>query len=355
MILLLADYPTGKTQHEGASQRIHAVDRQFRRARRIYLFVSHRRFVRMETQQLPGGAVQYRCNLFLHFFFIRRLMRQAAVIYFHSVINALPVLPFIPFLSREKVVLDAHGLVPEEQQMAGARHKSRLYALAEKLLFGRLSHLVVVTNAMAAYFQEKYPKARPQIVLSPILPAHLPADNRPLSAADDSLTHVIYSGNTQSWQHIPLMLQLIRQNLSPRMRYHLLTGEPERMQHLAGEAGLAGEQTISIQKVAPHELGRYYQMAHYGFVLRDDVPVNRVACPTKLVEYLYYGIIPVVKSPDIGDFRQLGYEYISYTSFNAALPAAKSPHNRQLVQHWIEREQNSNPLSSVIAHAAPAG
>ncbi len=355
MVLFLADYPTGETQHEGASQRIHAVDRQFRGMQRIYLFVSHRRFLRMQTQQLPDGAIQYRCHLLIHFFFIRRLMRHTAVVYIHSIINALPVLPLLPFVRREKLVLDAHGLVPEEQTMAGARRKGRLYGLTEKILFRRLSHLVVVTNAMAAYFNEKYPSARPQVILYPILPAHLSDNDAPLPAPDDSLVHVIYSGNTQPWQNVELMLQLIRQNRSSRMRYHLLTGEPERMHQLVQKAGLAEEPSVRIQKVAPQELGHYYRMAHYGFVLRDDIPVNRVACPTKLVEYLYYGIIPVVKSPDIGDFRQLGYEYLPYRAFSDTLVPEKSGYNRQLVQHWIEKEKNSNPLSPIIAYAAAAG
>lgn len=31
----------------------------------------------------------------------------------------------------------------------------------------------------------------------------------------------------------------------------------------------------------------------FGFVLRNDVPVNRVATPTKLSSYLSAGVIPV--------------------------------------------------------------
>jgi len=36
-----------------------------------------------------------------------------------------------------------------------------------------------------------------------------------------------------------------------------------------------------------------------------------VACPTKLIEYMLNGIIPIVLNPYIGDFKELGYSYIS--------------------------------------------
>ena len=35
---------------------------------------------------------------------------------------------------------------------------------------------------------------------------------------------------------------------------------------------------------------------------REEILVNAVACPTKLVEYMYWGVVPVVITPNIGDF-----------------------------------------------------
>ena len=56
----------------------------------------------------------------------------------------------------------------------------------------------------------------------------------------------------------------------------------------------------------------YYMKNDCGVVLRNDNIVNRVACPTKLIDYLQYGLIPIVLSPHIGDFYNLGYKYIEY-------------------------------------------
>jgi hypothetical protein len=54
-----------------------------------------------------------------------------------------------------------------------------------------------------------------------------------------------------------------------------------------------------------------YSECHYGLILRQDDPVNHVACPTKLIEYLAYGVVPVVDSPRIGDFLELGMRYVT--------------------------------------------
>uniref|UniRef100_UPI0040266C07 hypothetical protein n=1 Tax=Phocaeicola vulgatus TaxID=821 RepID=UPI0040266C07 len=56
----------------------------------------------------------------------------------------------------------------------------------------------------------------------------------------------------------------------------------------------------------------YYLKNDCGVVLRKDNIVNRVACPTKLIDYLQYGLIPIVLSPHIGDFYNLGYKYIEH-------------------------------------------
>src|SRR5690606_18903933 len=136
MLLVLANYPDERTRHEGMSQRVIAIDKQYENEQRVYLFVSHRLFLQKQFIRIDANAVQYRCNFFLHFFFILGLFRKANTLYFHSVINVLPVLPLLSAIRRnQRVVLDAHGLVPEEQRLAGTRLKSGLYQFSARRLF----------------------------------------------------------------------------------------------------------------------------------------------------------------------------------------------------------------------------
>lgn len=339
MLLFLANYPVMESIREGMSQRIVAIDRQLEKAGRAYLFVSHRLFWRKETIEIKKGVIQYRCNLFVHFFFILRLMQSAETLYFHSVINVLPLLPLLHLIRKQTtVVLDAHGVVPEELRYHGNVWKSRFYQFAEKRIFKRADRVITVSFAMTNYFRNKHPAWKGSALHYPILPAHIVNDIVQTTDVDDDRVHVIYSGNLQSWQNVDLMISLIKRNLSERMMYTLLTGQPEEMKKRMVGAGIVfPDDRIAVRSVSPDELQIFYQRAHYGFILRDDMLINRVACPTKMVEYLRYGIVPILKSSHIGDFGDFGYEYIRYEDFSANLPPRKSVKNQELMQRYVAK------------------
>src|SRR5690606_4401336 len=279
MVLFLANFPDKHTLTEGMSQRMVAIDERAMDQQRVYLFVSHRCFWSMETAETKPGVIQYRCNLFRHFGFICKLLRDASVIYIHSVINLMPLLPaWLLAAKGSRTVFDAHGVVPEEHLLAGFKLKGRLYGLTESALFRRADVVVTVSRSMERHFRKKYPQSRAAYITYPILPVHLVRhqDRLPSVAADDTV-RVVYSGNTQKWQNIELMLSLIRRNLSGNIHYDILTRDTEQMNRYLAQAGLEGEKGIHVACVPPETLGDYYSRAHYGFVLRDDITVNRVA------------------------------------------------------------------------------
>lgn len=82
-------------------------------------------------------------------------------------------------------------------------------------------------------------------------------------------------------------------------------------------------------------------LAHYGFILRDKHILNRVAAPTKMVEYLFFGIIPIVKYEEIGDVLKLGYEYISYKSDLSNLEPKKSKKNENIAMTLLNRNSET--------------
>ncbi len=173
------------------------------------------------------------------------------------------------------------------------------------------------------------------------MPSNLVADQLIDVNRVNEAVNVIYSGNTQKWQNIELMCKIIKNNLSPTINYIILTGEIEKMKNIFKSQGILND-NIKILSVLPGELVEYYAKANYGFILRDDIVVNNVACPTKMVEYLYYGIIPIVLSEKIGDFYKLNYEYIHYQSFNEGLEALKSERNIKIAKALQSRNTEIN-------------
>ena len=133
---------------------------------------------------------------------------------------------------------------------------------------------------------------------------------------------------------------------NPRYKFLILSGQKKRFEHLIRHKNFpAGK--IDVISVKPEELESYYELAHYGFILRDDILVNRVANPTKLAEYLQYGIIPVVKLVDIGDYARYDYDYLPYGEVNNSLTPRKSQKNRDIYQE-INRQFGCKPLQESI-------
>lgn len=344
-IVFIAEYPNKDTLKEGMSQRMAAVDNQFKTDKRLYLFVSHRFFIKKQLYILEDGVMQYKCNLFFHFFFIMKLLIRSRFVYFHSIQNVLPVFPCLWFLSKDKkLVLDIHGVVPEEHAFAGHKFKALLYGVVEQFLFKSVSVGISVTDAMSRHYKNKYPTSSVQLITYPILPSNILALNdTEISDSYDKKIHIIYSGNLQPWQNIDLMLNVIEKQLSSNVVYTILTGSPEQMKARLASRNLGHEQNVFVDSVAPEELYLYYKKAHYGFILRDDIAVNRVACPTKLVEYMFYGIKPIVKSRNIGDFLKMDYEYLDLTNFSiATLNIEKSAKNISIIASIKNKSKDIN-------------
>ncbi|SEN20348.1 Glycosyl transferase 4-like domain-containing protein [bacterium A37T11] len=340
MLLFLADYPDEVTLLEGMAQRVVAIDKLYRTEKRIYLFVSYRKFFKRQILPIDDLATHYRCNLFLHFFFILKLFRQSWLLYFHSIMNVLPVLPFLIFIRKgQRVVLDAHGLVAEEQYLAGTRWKSSLYELSERRIFKIADVVITVTNAMERYYLKKHPQATVHYITWTNLPSHLKGVNyQPIEPTAGDEIRVVYSGNTQMWQNVGLMVEVIKKNLSPRIRYDLLTGQPDLMKQYLENAGILGRPNIHVTTVAPNDLESYYKAAHYGFMMRGDEDVSRVSCPTKVIEYMYYGIVPIMKTLRIGDFEEMGCECVLYDQFSEHMGPRKSQNNHRIIDGLLKSE-----------------
>lgn len=350
--VFFADYPTQAAIKEGMSQRIIAVDNNFKNERRIYLKISHRLYFKKQQHQCATHCIQYNLNIFVHFNLILKLLKNSEFVYFHSVQNVLPILPCIPFISSAvNLILDIHGIVPEEHYFAKQKAKSRLYSLAESMIFKRLKLALAVTHSMIMHFQKKYPDSSTAYVKFPILPYNIrnAAPFLEMNCSEKNKTNIIYSGNLQAWQNVDLMLNVIKNNLSDDITYTILTRDIEEMKSELQNRDLLSDCRIQVDSVTPDKLGEFYATAHYGFILRDDILVNRVACPTKLIEYMNYGIIPITLLEEIGDFKEMGYEHLPLNQLNfRTLIPKKSKKNIEIINE-LRAEMLTFDLKSYLA------
>lgn len=337
MYLFLAKYPDEHTIKDGMFQRISHIDSFFKNDNRVYLSVFlFRNFVK-NKKQINKKLICYECNVFIHIFTILSLFIKSKKIYIHSLYNVFPNILYLLLFSK-KMILDVHGIVPEENKLVGKQIRYWVFNICERLFFGKKNLTIIcVTNSMIEFYKNKYKKYNLKYIRYIIFPNNLDEQELEQNNQED-IVNIVYSGNLQKWQNIDLMLDTIKKTYNnTKYHFYILTGEPDKMQEKF--KNFESTDRIKIFTLPPEKLASIYRISHYGFILRDDIDVNNVACPTKLIEYMNYGIVPIVLSDNIGDFKKYGYERILNTEIEKLKPY-KSLKNKNIINQI--KEENSN-------------
>lgn len=337
-ILIISEYSNNENIKDGMIRRISEIDKKIEKeVKRIYLDISFRKNLKKEVR-IEGNLEVYKVNFFKEYFFIKNEIKKNDTIYIHSLYNYLKIHFFNT--KNKKIILDVHGIVPEEVEFLGNKFKSKVLNYFERKLFKKIKKIIFVTKQMENFYRKKYPENLWKIEshIFPIMEnkgynSKKKLTNLPANISNKTI--VIYSGNIQKWQNIDLMIDIISKNLSKEIYYIILTGQKAEMINKIQEKRIL-EECYLVESVLPEELPNYYEIANYGFVLRDSHILNRVSNPTKLGEYLDYGIIPIVKLEEIGDYKKLGYEYITVDNFNTSLPKIKSKKNLEIMKKYRE-------------------
>jgi hypothetical protein len=286
-------------------------------------------------------------------------LEEAERVYIHSLYNFVKILP-AGKPRGARFIWDIHGLVGEEMLFLGKPFVGRLLLRLEPVAVRLTDGMVHVTRAMQSHYTEKYPAAHSvRHLVHPIARSNALGNPRAdLEARElvqekgwEGKTLFLYSGNAQKWQNTDLMLERFSRLDPSRNHLVVLTGEPEVFTAKVRSRGLAN---CTIRSFPPEELAPWYEAAHYGFLLRDDHPLNRVASPTKMAEYLFFGIVPVVKFEGIGDFSSLGYEFLPLDRLAGNLPPRKSRVNREIGRRLLSATA-TGPLRDFVEQCCPPG
>ncbi|MGL4992294.1 MAG: glycosyltransferase [Sarcina sp.] len=332
-IAFIAHYPVDEKLKDGMFQRVKNIDGIFEDKKRLYLEISYKKNLKPTFIERKNLKI-IRLNYFLHRKQINNYITNSKKIYIHSIYNFKKI-DFLDFSNKE-VILDAHGIVPEEQKFMGAKLKGYYMKYIERKLIKNINTLVVVTENMKKWYEKEYDIKK--TIVYPIISKNVFRDVdrsnnicNDLGIGENDIVF-LYSGNCQKWQNIDLMVERIKELKNPNYKFIILTGEVNKFNNYFREIN---NENIIVKSVLPNELAEYYSIANYGFLLRDQHILNEVACPTKMLEYLYYGIVPIVKSEKIGDFNELEYEYIFLDDINKEIKQVKSTINIDIAKNMI--------------------
>ena len=239
------------------------------------------------------------------------IAQMADLVYYHSVAFVNSATLGIDTAQ----ILDLHGSVPEELLLQGNPEQAAIEGEKEKLALEKVQYAVVVSNAMADHLREKYPNTNVRFITLPILDVQITETKRYLDPKPylEGKPFVAYVGGLQKWQLIPRMQSLI-DSTNQIYNYQILVPSPDEFLSYWKEKEIP---PIMISSGGRETVKKICERSHYGLLLREDIVVNRVSCPTKLVEYLALGVVPVLISNSIGDFSALGMRHISLEDFES--------------------------------------
>lgn len=344
VILFFAPYFYDSRLRDGYFQRVQAVDQMLpEEYLRIYVswFEADPTFGIMQCKVIDNRHIEL-TRPYPHPIYDEATLRLAqlvGLVYHHSITFALEKVTRCQSIVK---IFDVHGAYPEEERLYGRDRQADLDEAQEELamLHGQLA--ICVTEQMVSHLKQKYPQMRAKPMLLPIFANRSHATGQVRVLDQRGKPRCVYAGGMQAWQCVEEMQQLIR-SVRDQIDFCIFTRQPEEF--WCRWKGLRPRCGLIVESRTPEELWQEYAACQYGLLLRKDSVINRVACPTKLIEYLEHGIVPVLSTAAVGDFVQAGMRYITVDDMRAGrIPSASArlemaTQNMQVLQEMKEREQ----------------
>lgn len=307
LIAVFASYPHGELVKDGYYRRVLSVD-SLLNVDGYTFYIADKPNLSAEhpvINEVNGKyEIHFNPNLPSHRDYVIELCNKCSTIYVHSILRIFPI---VLDKIRTPKIIDFHGAVPEEADLYKDKLGFYLYSGDEEYAINNFDTFVFVTHTFLNHLAKKYNKIFENEIILPTIDFRDTLSTNNNFATNKRPFSFVYSGGTQKWQLVDETVDLIKK--FPNLSIKFLTPNTDEVKQILIEKCVLNDYVI--KSVSPTEMFQEYLECRYGLLLRDDLIVNRVACPTKLIEYLESGIIPILKFDDIGDFKQLGMQYVT--------------------------------------------
>lgn len=218
----------------------------------------------------------------------------------------------LSFIKKKRFIYWFQGVVSEESYM---KHKSSLRRFIiqriEKYILKKAEYIYFVSSEMKDYYSNLF-----GINLKEnhyIMPCFNSTINKNSFLYENKYNKNIfcYAGSLSVWQGFDKILACYKyfEGLGIHgTKLLILTNEKEKAKELIN---LSGIKNYEIDYVQLKNIDNALSQAKFGFILREDVIVNRVATPTKISTYMANGLIPIF-SECLVDFANISKD-LKYT------------------------------------------
>lgn len=196
---------------------------------------------------------------------------------------------------QQKTLCWYQGVMPEELAVNYKRYdkylKILLWTFFERTSLRNTNFSLFVSESMKQHYGAKYGYVSSNNYVMPCFNSNLNKDSF-LSFRKYEAANFVYAGSMSKWQCIEEMLTLYKiiEREFPKVSLTILTSDRSTATQLTDKYNI---KNLTIDYVSYNNISTVLSSYKYGFILRDDITMNRVATPTKMNTYLANGIIPI--------------------------------------------------------------
>ena len=216
----------------------------------------------------------------------------------------------VPLLIRgyNNVVMWFQGIEPEESYMSHqSKFRFHILSYLEKYVLKKSIFRFFVSKEMLSHYEEKY-NLKMETGTYYCMPCLNTGIHSIAFKAENKYenNYFAYVGSMAVWQKFEETVKIYKEIEELGMRntkFFVFTGDKEKAIEILNKNEV---KEYSIDFVSNDELPKALESIKYGFIIREDTAVNRVATPTKISTYLSCGLIPIYSSCliDFGNIAQ---------------------------------------------------
>lgn len=195
---------------------------------------------------------------------------------------------------RQRFIMWFQGIRPEESfTVHHSKLRSGLLEAIEWIILRKAEFFFFVSSYMKEHYEKKY-----KIDLSGkyyIMPCSNEEFHEEAFSEPDKYNNNVfcYAGAINTWQCVDETLALYKkiESCVKNTKLLLLVRDREKAMEMLTKHEI---HNYEIDFVPVSELSQRLSQVKYGFIVREDIELNRVATPTKMSTYMVNGIIPII-------------------------------------------------------------
>lgn len=211
------------------------------------------------------------------------------------------------FMAYSRCVLDYHGSIYDASFRKSFFIRKRLYFFFEFIAATFFKKILVVSEVFNIELRKKYNilESTQKIITIPNIPNINIIENKNTHFLENGIIKMAYLGNNQSWQKIPELLNFIQKLnafIDESIILTIATNEKEWFVNYIKENNFNFK--IIVTFIDKNDLIKFLNNQDFLLMLREENEINKVACPTKAIEYLL-SHTPILVSEHLGDISSL--------------------------------------------------